>query len=112
MSIFSRIREVCGPPDSSHSPPTGPRSIVSRILEMSGQRDRPHEEECKDYGDRHYVRGVGYVIGFPSCRYNARSDKLRCAVNPIGPCAECSSFDLDFQYLKARNRATSRVAPH
>lgn len=31
----------------------------------------------------------GWVIGDPSCRYNARSPLLRCAVLPDGPCDRC-----------------------
>ena len=31
-----------------------------------------------------------WVIGDPSCAYNARSPLLRCAVLPEGPCELCS----------------------
>ena len=31
----------------------------------------------------------GWVIGDPSCRFNARSPLLRCAVLPQGPCERC-----------------------
>ena len=34
----------------------------------------------------------GWVIGDPSCRFNARSPLLRCAVLPEGPCERCSHF--------------------
>jgi hypothetical protein len=34
------------------------------------------------------------VIGNPLCRFNARSPYLRCAINPFGPCLECSSYEL------------------
>ncbi|MEN9766936.1 MAG: hypothetical protein RLZZ32_896, partial [Cyanobacteriota bacterium] len=30
-----------------------------------------------------------WVIGDPSCRFNARSPLLRCAVLPAGPCERC-----------------------
>lgn len=33
-----------------------------------------------------------WVIGDPSCHFNARSPLLRCAVLPEGPCASCSHF--------------------
>lgn len=46
--------------------------------------------------DLHYVEGVGYVIGDLSCRYNAVSSQLRCAVNPQGPCSDCSSYESKF----------------
>ncbi len=32
----------------------------------------------------------GWVIGDPSCRFNARSPLLRCAVLPEGPCERCA----------------------
>lgn len=32
----------------------------------------------------------GWVIGDPSCRFNARSPLLRCAVLPDGPCDQCA----------------------
>ena len=31
-----------------------------------------------------------WVIGDPSCRFNARSPLLRCAVLPEGPCDRCA----------------------
>jgi len=34
----------------------------------------------------------GWVIGDPSCRFNARSPLLRCAVLPDGPCERCSHY--------------------
>ncbi|BCX07095.1 MAG: hypothetical protein KatS3mg066_0954 [Fischerella sp.] len=43
--------------------------------------------------DRYYLEGVGYLIGDISCRYNARSGYLRCAVNPSGPCEGCRYYE-------------------
>ena len=37
--------------------------------------------------------GGRWMIGDINCRYNARSELLRCAVNPDGPCAGCRYFD-------------------
>ncbi|MEN9208813.1 MAG: DUF6464 family protein [Thermostichus sp. DG02_2_bins_29] len=34
----------------------------------------------------------GY-IGDPTCRYNAHSPELRCAVNPYGPCEGCPHYE-------------------
>ena len=34
----------------------------------------------------------GWVIGDPSCRFNALSPLLRCAVLPEGPCERCAEF--------------------
>ncbi len=33
------------------------------------------------------------LIGNQSCRFNARSQYIRCAVNPGGPCEECSHYE-------------------
>ncbi|NJK27893.1 MAG: hypothetical protein HC925_04315 [Coleofasciculaceae cyanobacterium SM2_3_26] len=33
------------------------------------------------------------AIGDTTCRYNARSSHLRCAVNPAGPCEGCLSYE-------------------
>lgn len=34
-----------------------------------------------------------YYIGELSCRYNALSPYLRCAVNPEGPCENCKHYE-------------------
>lgn len=34
-----------------------------------------------------------WVIGDASCAYNARSELVRCAVNPAGPCHECRFYE-------------------
>jgi hypothetical protein len=43
--------------------------------------------------DRYYLDGVGYLIGDISCRFNARSGYMRCAVNPQGPCQDCRHYE-------------------
>lgn len=43
--------------------------------------------------DRYYLDGVGYLIGDISCRYNAKSGYVRCAVNPSGPCEGCRYYE-------------------
>nr|WP_211175843.1 DUF6464 family protein [Brasilonema sp. UFV-L1] len=43
--------------------------------------------------DRYYLEGVGYLVGDISCRFNARSGFLRCAVNPSGPCEGCRLYE-------------------
>lgn len=42
--------------------------------------------------DRTYIEGVGYLVGDITCEYNARSSYIRCAVNPSGPCKDCSQY--------------------
>ncbi|TAE58852.1 MAG: hypothetical protein EAZ76_07500 [Nostocales cyanobacterium] len=44
-------------------------------------------------GDRYYLEGVGYLIGDISCKFNARSGYMRCAVNPSGPCENCRHYE-------------------
>lgn len=34
-----------------------------------------------------------WVIGEATCRYNALSELIRCAVNPNGPCNACRYFE-------------------
>lgn len=41
--------------------------------------------------DRTYFEGR-WVVGDPTCRFNAHSELLRCAVNPSGPCGGCAEF--------------------
>lgn len=43
--------------------------------------------------DSHYVEGVGYMMGDLTCRFNARSHYIRCAVNPQGPCQACPHYE-------------------
>lgn len=33
------------------------------------------------------------LLGDASCRFNARSPYLRCAVNPAGPCESCRHYE-------------------
>ena len=35
----------------------------------------------------------GWVIGDPTCRFNALSPLLRCAVLPDGPCEQCTHHE-------------------
>jgi hypothetical protein len=41
--------------------------------------------------ERSLVNGQ-WVVGDSTCRFNARSPLLRCALNPLGPCAGCCHF--------------------
>ncbi|MBW4553477.1 MAG: hypothetical protein KME35_20540 [Aphanocapsa sp. GSE-SYN-MK-11-07L] len=54
---------------------------------------RPALASREQVGDLTYRPGVGYWIGDFSCRYNARSAYLRCAVNPAGPCQTCHLYE-------------------
>lgn len=43
--------------------------------------------------DQQYVEGIGYIIGDLTCRFNARSSYIRCAVNPFVPCQDCKYYE-------------------
>jgi len=40
-----------------------------------------------------YITSPPGWIGDPTCRYNALSPQLRCAVNPYGPCQGCPHYE-------------------
>lgn len=40
-----------------------------------------------------YYPGEGLGVGDLSCRFNAHSQILRCAVNPQGPCRTCPDYE-------------------
>lgn len=42
--------------------------------------------------ERTFVAGI-WVLGDVSCRFNARSEIIRCAVNPHGPCCGCDFYE-------------------
>jgi Family of unknown function (DUF6464) len=48
---------------------------------------------CFQLLDYQYIEGVGYMVGDITCKYNAHSAYLRCAVNPSGPCEGCSQYE-------------------
>lgn len=52
----------------------------------------PERYNTPEASDRYYLDSVGYLIGDISCRFNARSGYLRCAVNPLGPCQGCRYY--------------------
>jgi Family of unknown function (DUF6464) len=57
---------------------------------------RPVDEDCQERStrnDRYYLEGVGYLVGDISCKFNARSGYVRCAVNPSGPCQDCRHYE-------------------
>jgi hypothetical protein len=48
-------------------------------------RPSPRLDEVSVVGDR-------TIIGDATCRYNAHSELVRCAVNPEGPCQGCPHY--------------------
>lgn len=51
-------------------------------------------QSAKKPTERTFIDGY-WVIGDISCRFNARSEIIRCAVNPEGPCAGCRYYEVD-----------------
>lgn len=60
----------------------GVYELSSLALQVKVQRQPP---------DARWWQGR-WVIGDPSCRFNARSPLLRCAVLPAGPCERCVHY--------------------
>ncbi|MUG94766.1 hypothetical protein F7734_21310 [Scytonema sp. UIC 10036] len=71
-----------------------------RRVAMASPRRRIQQNHISDTSDRYYLEGVGYLIGDISCRYNARSGYIRCAVNPEGPCEGCRHYQSNESILE------------
>ncbi|WP_138499955.1 DUF6464 family protein [Nostoc sp. PA-18-2419] len=69
----------------------------SRLRMRQAAMNFPRVREAQNFrsaeGDRYYLEGVGYLIGDISCKFNARSGYIRCAVNPDGPCNGCRHYE-------------------
>jgi hypothetical protein len=80
-------------------------SILSLVVLRRGDRTQarlnytvdtltsPRSPRLRLPPDATYVEQFGYVIGDISCRFNARSPHVRCAVNPSGPCHDCVHYE-------------------
>ena len=62
---------------------TGGRYQLRKIALFVQATDRPSETSV--------INGQ-WVIGDVSCAYNAQSSLIRCAINPEGPCQNCTSY--------------------
>lgn len=51
-----------------------------------------HVKETTIPEERTLLDGI-WVIGDITCTYNARSELMRCAINPNGPCGECTHYE-------------------
>ena len=49
-------------------------------------------QSAPNSSERSFIDGR-WIIGDASCRYNARSEILRCAVNPEGSCEGCRFYE-------------------
>ena len=57
--------------------------LVVNYREITARSSQPEQQ---------YIEGVGYIIGDLTCKFNARSSHIRCAVNPLGPCKGCRDY--------------------
>jgi len=57
--------------------------LVINYREITARNSQPEQQ---------YIEGVGYIIGDLTCKFNARSPNIRCAVNPHGPCKGCRDY--------------------
>lgn len=64
-----------------------------RQAALNMSRIRVRQNIISMEGDRYYLEGVGYLIGDISCKFNAQSGYIRCAVNPSGPCENCRYYE-------------------
>ena len=51
-----------------------------------------HVQESYHQDEKTLVQGR-WVMGDASCRFNAHSEIIRCAVNPPGPCRNCRYYE-------------------
>ena len=66
----------------------------SRRITASGHYgDRRFNKRANRDPEEQYIEGIGYVIGDVSCKYNAKSPYVRCAINPTGLCQDCRHFE-------------------
>jgi Family of unknown function (DUF6464) len=64
------------------------REESNRRQAMATQYPHTYKRIPRD-PEEQYIEGIGYIIGDVSCKYNARSPYMRCAVNPSGLCEGC-----------------------
>lgn len=51
-----------------------------------------HVQLASTHAEKSLVGGR-WVVGDALCRFNAHSEVMRCAVNPLGPCEGCSAWE-------------------
>jgi hypothetical protein len=56
------------------------------------QKISVHVQKVSRPSEKTLIEGR-WILGDASCSYNARSEILRCAVNPDGPCAGCRFYE-------------------
>ncbi|MDJ1171349.1 DUF6464 family protein [Roseofilum sp. BLCC_M154] len=67
-----------------------------RIIQAYRDQPLPSPRERLLYDEQSSLApgtGIDTIIGDITCQYNARSPYLRCAINPHGPCQDCSHYE-------------------
>ncbi len=62
-----------------------------RLAMVITTRNHTYQRISRD-PEEFYLEGVGYIVGNASCRYNACSPYIRCAVKPSGLCEGCLHY--------------------
>jgi hypothetical protein len=66
----------------------------SRLRRFGGMNNlRPREPELRSHYYDRRRETTQYFIGDISCKNNAHSPYLRCAINPSGPCDRCLHYE-------------------
>lgn len=68
---------------------------MSNNIGMDRMRLQSHKQIkriLEDYEQRHRILSKK-IDKQKTCKYNADSAFLRCAVNPSGPCSECNQYE-------------------
>lgn len=65
---------------------------VNPVSSRSSVQSLPQHTFASSRGRLSWLGPTGY-LGDTSCRFNAHSPFIRCAVNPSGPCQGCASYE-------------------
>lgn len=66
------------------------QKLQARLRHAQSSTDWQQQQRIRSALER--LEGDYHYLGDQNCLYNARSPYLRCAVNPDGPCEDCSYF--------------------
>jgi hypothetical protein len=67
---------------------------LTRLRRAQRMRSSSYGDINSSYNYENYERNLErYFIGDITCKYNAHSPYVRCAVNPCGPCDRCSFYE-------------------
>jgi len=64
-----------------------------RAIAVDRRSQRIYSLDSGEDDDEELSQLHSYFVGEISCKYNARSPYIRCAVNPCGPCEDCIHYE-------------------